>query len=363
MGQVLSQPVTTKESGDSSHPSRGLEWGYSAMQGWRNAMEDAHFAVDLENWDLATCFAIFDGHGGEQVARFCERYLPDEINKRSHKDVSASLTEAFHSMDDMLREPTACEVLRSFSSGGITAKGWAGNPDCIGCTANVCVVFPDRIVVANCGDSRSVLSRRGTALPLSEDHKPNLPSERARISKAGGSVERQQVGNIVQHRVNGNLNLSRSIGDLEYKKNYDMLPSEQMICSTPDVSIFKREVSDEFIVLACDGIWDVMSSQDAVDFVRERLRAPRRRPISHIAEELLDQCMSPDLTMTHGLGGDNMTVIIVVLGTPGDDETNMAENATAKAGGITPVVVQTDPFTTVEDSDIVPHGLCSCRLK
>jgi len=179
----------------------------------------------------------------------------------------------------------------------------------------VCLVRPDALVVANAGDSRCVLSRNGQAVPLSEDHKPNLPGERERITKAGGDVLRQQVGSIVQYRVCGNLNLSRSIGDLEYKKNRMLQPCEQMISATPDVLTVRRVAGDEFILLACDGIWDVVGSQEAVDFINERL--PRflkaGKPLSGIMEELLDHCLSPDLHSTQGLGGDNMTALLVVF--------------------------------------------------
>jgi len=113
----------------------------------------------------------------------------------------------------------------------------------------------------------------------------------------------------------GNLNLSRSIGDLEYKKNPRLQPCEQIICATPDVHTFRREAGDEFIILACDGIWDVLGSQDAVDFIHERL--PRflktGRPLSGIMEEMMDHCLSPDLSQTNGMGGDNMTAMIVLF--------------------------------------------------
>ena len=79
-----------------------------------------------------------------------------------------------------------------------------------GCTANVAMIYKDELIVANAGDSRSVLFSNGEAVEMSEDHKPDLPGEKDRIIKAGGFVS--------DGRVNANLNLSRAIGDLEYKK-------------------------------------------------------------------------------------------------------------------------------------------------
>lgn len=367
MGQVLSAPVTTKDSGGGIAPEKGLAWGYSGMQGWRVSMEDAHLAVpqlEGEAWQGIALFSVMDGHGGEHVAHFCQKYMPDEIVKGSSKDVCGSLISAFHRMDEMLADPDRLEELRSMAHptflGGMGGKAWSAHPDWIGCTAVVCCVCPDKVVVANCGDSRAVLCRQGQAVPLSEDHKPNCPNEKRRIAKAGGSIERQQYGSIVQFRVNGNLNLSRSIGDLEYKKNPHLAPNEQMICSTPDVQIFPRQACDEFMVLACDGIWDVMGSQDVIDFVRDRLPQDpltKNRVLQGICEELLDHCVSPDLRKTGGLGGDNMTAMVVVFD-QGPAVGLLGEYANNE--GIT-YNLNPEHFATMEDNAILPTGLCGCK--
>merc|ERR1719203_2444805 len=183
--------------------------------------------------------------------------------------------------------------------------GRPASPDNIGCTAVVCCVRPDSITVANAGDSRAVLCRRGVAVEMSEDHKPNLPGELRRIHRAGGCVMEQHVAGQTYYRVNGNLNLSRSIGDLNYKQNFNLMPKDQVICCTPEVRAYRRQSGDEFMVLACDGVWDVLSSQDVVDYVRprlgnfldleQRLRSGSLR-LSSIVEGLLDQCLSPDLS-------------------------------------------------------------------
>lgn len=96
-----------------------------------------------------------------------------------------------------------------------------------GCTANVILLTTDKYFVANAGDSRSCLCRSGKAVELSKDHKPEDPTENARIQKAGGTV---QMG-----RVNGGLNLSRSFGDFDYKQNKNLSYAEQMITCLPDV--------------------------------------------------------------------------------------------------------------------------------
>eukprot|EP00397_Hematodinium_sp_SG-2012_P010724 GEMP01010848.1.p1 GENE.GEMP01010848.1~~GEMP01010848.1.p1 ORF type:complete len:400 (-),score=88.32 GEMP01010848.1:1914-3113(-) len=186
--------------------------------------------------------------------------------------------------------------------------------DNVGCTAVSCVIFPEpisRVYVANAGDSRCIMSRVGKAFALSFDHKPDQEVERKRIEAAGGWVEEINNGPRTHYRVNGNLNLSRALGDLEYKKRLDLGPRQQVISATPDIIDEAITQEDEFIVLACDGIWDIMSNQDSVDFVRRRLK--QRQDPKDIVEQMLDHCMAKDPKLTQGLGGDNMTCIVVLL--------------------------------------------------
>ena len=94
---------------------------------------------------------------------------------------------------------------------------------------------------------------------MSFDHKPSNPEEEKRINEAGGTVE--------WDRVNGNLNLSRALGDFTYKENKDLKPSQQMVLWTPDIKIETIDKDTEFMIIACDGIWDCMTNQEAVDFI------------------------------------------------------------------------------------------------
>lgn len=121
----------------------------------------------------------------------------------------------------------------------------------------------------------------GTAVPLSFDHKPYQDVECERIKKAGGFID-------CDERVNGGLNLSRAIGDHAYKQNTDLSPSEQMITALPDVKKITIDPSeDEFLILACDGIWDCYSNQEVVDFIRPRLQEiGDSSKLSQICEEV-----------------------------------------------------------------------------
>ncbi|GAV07832.1 hypothetical protein RvY_17621-2 [Ramazzottius varieornatus] len=123
-----------------------------------------------------------------------------------------------------------------------------------------------------------------------------------RITSAGGFIE----GN----RVNGNLALSRALGDFFFKRNEHKSLEEQVI--SPFADVIAQEITDawEFVVMACDGIWDVMTSRDVVEFVRERI-ALGMEP-EEICEDLVLHCLAPDCTMG-GLGCDNMTAQLICL--------------------------------------------------
>lgn len=127
-----------------------------------------------------------------------------------------------------------------------------------GSTAVVAILSPEHIIVANCGDSRAVLSRGGRAIPLSVDHKPDRSDELARIEAAGG-----RVIFLNGARVEGILAMSRAIGDKYLKP---------VVIAEPEITFTKREPEDECLILASDGLWDVLSSDLACQVARECLR-------------------------------------------------------------------------------------------
>lgn len=172
-----------------------------------------------------------------------------------------------------------------------------------GCTAVVALLKGRDLYVANAGDSRCVVCRNGTAIEMSLDHKPEDSAEWQRITSAGGKV-------TCDGRVNGGLNLSRAIGDHAYKLNKEKKATEQMITALPDVKTLRINPDvDEFMVLACDGIWNYLSSQEVVEFVRKRIQEGKLK-MSQICEELFDHCLAPN-TLGDGTGCDNMTAVIV----------------------------------------------------
>ncbi|PAV64978.1 hypothetical protein WR25_19621 [Diploscapter pachys] len=190
-----------------------------------------------------------------------------------------------------------------------------------GTTACVCLINNNKVIVANAGDSRAVLCRDGQAIDLSVDHKPEDDIEKTRIHNAGGTVNEDG-------RVNGGLNLSRALGDHCYKKNAALHLKEQMISALPDVKMESIGPKDEFLVVACDGIWNSLESQQVVDFVRERLA--NGSTCEEICEELCDHCLA-DSTSGDGTGCDNMTIIIALLNSPTPNQTAAADGPQASS--------------------------------
>jgi len=122
----------------------------------------------------------------------------------------------------------------------------------------VVLITKDTIFCANAGDSRAVLYTNDRVHPLSDDHKPDKPTERDRIVKSDHMV--------ADDRVDGNLALSRAFGDFQYKQNSKVTWKDQAVTSFPDVSVTARKSKgDKFIIMACDGIWDCVSNEQCCE--------------------------------------------------------------------------------------------------
>jgi len=270
MGQTLSEPVTQKET---SHcENEFLKVGTSCMQGWRINMEDAHTQIlSLNNDKNSAFFAVYDGHGGSKVAEYAGIHLHERIlNQPSYNgNIPEAIRKGFLALDEAMLED---EDMKEEIAG----------------TTAVCVLIKDKkIYCGNVGDSRSIASVRGRVQNLSYDHKPNNELESKRIIAAGGWVE--------FNRVNGNLALSRALGDFVFKKNETKKAEEQIVTAFPDVDIKELTSDHEFIVLACDGIWDVLTNEEVIDFVRNRIAQQIAPEI--ICEQLMTRCLAPDCQM------------------------------------------------------------------
>ncbi|GBE89731.1 Protein phosphatase 2C homolog 2 [Sparassis crispa] len=284
MGNYLSIPVTTKFTTHDGNDK--FAYAVCATQGWRTVMEDTHITqLNLDQRDETNAlFAVFDGHSDIAPSKFASENLHKILvagTEYTEKAYPKALKKAFLETDAQLSK-------------------FVGNFG--GCTATVSLITPEgTIYVANAGDSRAVLSVKGEAKPLSVDHKPNVETEKARITGAGGFVER--------NRVNGEIAMSRALGDFRLKKNSELPPEKQAVTSDPEITQHQLSGEDEFLVLACDGIWDCVSSQDVVNMVRLFLSQGMTLP--KVCEEICNHCIAPNAD--GAFGNDNMTIVIVAL--------------------------------------------------
>mmetsp|Transcript_60062 Transcript_60062/g.127217 ORF Transcript_60062/g.127217 Transcript_60062/m.127217 type:complete len:439 (-) Transcript_60062:149-1465(-) len=319
-------------------------------------------------------FAVFDGHGGREVSRIAAREFSkvlgvcasqqeeafrealeckDDEEPRTRgtptdfgsptpmrpvsEDLGTTLRKTMLTLDAFLRKgghgkasrmppmrvpgmPAEPPARNAFNLMGSTAivvlvdhEGIGGNGDdgLSGCPQNSAPSGrgrPRRLTVANCGDSRALICRNGRVIELSEDHKPELQREEERIRRAGGHVS--QVGPC--HRIDGwGLNLSRALGDFYYKARLDLPAEAQKVVAVPEIRTLELTDEDEFLILGCDGIFELHTSQEAVDVVRASLKAGHS--VTRAAEELVDASCSSNLMLTRGKGGDNCSAVVVRL--------------------------------------------------
>jgi len=256
--------------------------GVYALQGRRKKMED-RFSIMIENEHTGTTLCgIFDGHGGEFAADFVEKTLFKSIMVRILKSALANVEEDFK---EILRDSilNLDEQLLSIAS---TMTGPTGGTTCL-----VSLIHDSRLFVANVGDSRSVIcDKNGEAVALTDDHKPQQANERRRIKEAGGFISFHGVW-----RVGGVLATSRALGDF-------ILKEKNLIIADPDVEEYNlAEMSPKFLIMATDGLWDCISNQDAVDFVKDSVFDPLQSAKSLV-----------QLVYRQG-AIDNITVLIVNL--------------------------------------------------
>ncbi|CAI9114375.1 OLC1v1015090C1 [Oldenlandia corymbosa var. corymbosa] len=218
-------------------------------------------------------FGVYDGHGGSQIANYCRdrihlalseevRIIKDDSLEETLVDTrqlqwEKVFSNCFLKVDDEVGGNISRTVSPDCGADACIHTSEPVAPETVGSTAVVAVLCSSHIIVANCGDSRAVLYRGKEAIPLSVDHKPNREDEYARIEASGGKVI-QWNG----YRVYGVLAMSRSIGDRYLK------PS---IIPNPEVTFLPRAREDECLILASDGLWDVMTNEEACEVARKRI--------------------------------------------------------------------------------------------
>ncbi|KAL3035152.1 hypothetical protein AAZX31_02G234500 [Glycine max] len=291
-----------------------LRYGVTSVCGRRRDMEDAvsvrpSFCQENLSQDDKKefhFFAVFDGHGCSHVATMCKERLHEIVKEEIHKakenlEWESTMKKCFARMDE--------EVLRwSQNNETPNCRCELQTPHCdaVGSTAVVAVVTPEKIIVANCGDSRAVLCRNKVAVPLSDDHKqPDRPDELLRIQAAGGRVIYWD-----RPRVLGVLAMSRAIGD-NYLKPY--------VISEPEVTVTERSDKDECLILGSDGLWDTVQNDTACKVVRMCLNAQKpASPVKEMAVDCSDKsCSDASILLTKlalvRQSSDNVSVVVVDL--------------------------------------------------
>ncbi|KAG8639391.1 hypothetical protein MANES_14G137700v8 [Manihot esculenta] len=222
---------------------------------------------------------VFDGHGGKSAAQFVCDHLPRVIVEDADfpLELEKVITRSFIKTDTALAD--TCSVESAFSSGT---------------TALTAMIFGRSLLVANAGDCRAVLSRRGTAIEMSKDHRPSCVKERTRIEALGGYVE--------DGYLNGLLGVTRALGDwhLEGMK----IKGEMVgpLIAEPELKLVTLTKEDEFLIIGSDGIWDVFSSQNSVSFARRRLQ--EHNDVKLCCKEMVDEAIKRGAS-------DNLTVVMI----------------------------------------------------
>jgi serine/threonine protein phosphatase PrpC len=305
IGKTPTRPSPGIDSSSSLlEPFSGPVFAHSigAVRGHRDYMEDFYDVAAKGRFA-----AVYDGHGGDEVSRFLKNYFYRQIiNSLNLMADTSQLTSSKHEKQDVGQVGMVAEALKTalavVERSVLRTKAWCYQ----GSTLAACVIVNETnsrdensggdmqknrmfAVTANIGDSRIVLSRAGQAVELTEDHKPNLPRELKRIRALGGNVrwygmvspEGRPVEGTGVYRVNGNLAVSRAIGDAAEKPFVSPLADIRI---TPlnftggdenEIgSGCRGDSGDEFIVVATDGLWDVMTSYEVVQYVHRILARP-----------------------------------------------------------------------------------------
>lgn len=266
-------PTTSEESAPSAPVLSSIKSIGTAVDRnarYRRTMEDEHIFVDSFAGD-SSCgyFGIYDGHGGRQVVERVKAELHnifERLLKENPESVGEVWKKAYEQMDQIISEE---KIMFSGTTAATVLLRREGDSR--------------RLYAANAGDARIVLVRNQKGVRLTHDHKASDPAEVARIQEAGGFV--------IMNRVNGMLAVTRALGDLTMK--------DHVTCE-PFVSTTDLQEGDTHLIVACDGVWDVMEDDEAAGVVAAASSS------QEAATRLLRQSLKAGST-------DNISVMVVEL--------------------------------------------------
>jgi len=328
-----------------------LRFHTESWQGKKDTQED-RYIEGVRMGKLGTMYGVFDGHGGVQAAEYAAKHLPTNVNRcyqqrgggkreanaaGANRPLVSAMEEAFPLTD---RELLQYARRKAFND-GTTALCLLVN----GSSADNLVAYTSHV-----GDCRAVLCRGGSAIRLTQDHRPDRKDEQQRIKAAGGGVF--QVSGIWRCTTAAGaaratdpragfkdgeshlyLSCSRSLGDPDMKLNAD----RPILSNNPEVAVHKLQAEDLFIVVACDGVWDVLTDQDCVDLVLNHWGDPAAASAAVVRKALSSG------------SGDNLTAQVVMFAWKAEagaavaiqrEEQKRQELAEAKKPAVKPKVVE-----------------------
>jgi serine/threonine protein phosphatase PrpC len=258
-----------------------------SLMGMRPDNQDKHSVVININGEDPTLnninlYAVFDGHGG----KFVSKYLYDNLIKFfTNVKVKYPLNKKY------------ITTVYNYFRDKLKTK-YFNKANHVGSTCLVVVEYMQEntryLNICNTGDSRCVIARDNIGIPLTKDHKPDWPEERARIEQMGGTI----VWDNYDYRI-GDLSVSRAFGDID---------AEPYVINIPDIFKYKITKNDSFIIVACDGLWDVMTNQEVVNFILDKCydkkTKKRENKQINISKLLANEAIKKE-------SSDNITVIVV----------------------------------------------------
>ncbi|OQR86424.1 protein kinase [Achlya hypogyna] len=303
------------------NPALGIRMALASVQGRRTTQEDRCMVIpNILSYARGNAMAvtpahalmafvgIYDGHGGVTAAAYLQEHLHKHVLTAlpcplaSAPDIASVLQAACRSLDAAL-----CDTLYSNDcpSGSTATFGFldGSEPGCL------------RLVLGHVGDCRAVISRQGVAVTLTKDHRCTTQEEADAVVGVMGPQA------IINNRINGVLAITRTFGDLEFKgrtlkaseraaRVYSQESVGTVLTATPDVIVLDVQPTDDFLLLACDGLWEAMSCDAAVAFVANRLALHGMLQLA--AEELTQEAV-------RCLSSDNVSVIVVQLNKQASD--------------------------------------------
>ena len=276
--------------------NNNLKFGLcSDKGGFRDSMEDAHCTLlslpvkGLENWSF---FGVYDGHCGDEISNHLSTELINSIlnadkqlfelfssstpSKLYENRIKDAISNGFLDLDEKMRK--------------IIVK--TNDP---GSTAVACLITPTQIYLINCGDSRGFIVSDNEIKLATQDHKPENEFEKRRILQAGGKIKKPNNCKKPTYYVYpptgmGGLSMCRALGDYRMKCNLEKDACEQIMIAKPDIYVFERSNElDEYLVLACDGIWDAYENKELKQYIDYRLSITN--DLESICFDILDICV------------------------------------------------------------------------